>query len=263
MTAIMWFEAILTSFAMTGIIAIRYALTSGAFAYATRLLRPGLYRGLERQIGREIGWSLLSATIYGVPAGLVMWGWLSLGWTKISTDWSTLPLWWHPLSLLIYLFLHDSWFYWTHRAMHEPKLFRLMHKVHHDSRPPTAWAAMSFHPTEALSGAVLIPLLVFFIPINIVMLGLVLAIMTFCGVANHIGWEIWPKTWVQGGAGSWLITASHHHRHHKDYGCNYGLYFRVWDKICGTDKGISEFTDNRGGAVTGAILARGSTPGQT
>jgi lathosterol oxidase len=50
--------------------------------------------------------------------------------------------------------------------MHAPRLFRLMHAVHHASRPPTAWAAMSFHPYEALTGAIVIPLLVFVIPIT-------------------------------------------------------------------------------------------------
>ena len=59
-------------------------------------------------------------------------------------------------SLLVYLFLHDTWFYWTHRWMHRPKPFRIAHAVHHASRPPTAWAAMSFHPWEAVTGAVFI-----------------------------------------------------------------------------------------------------------
>src|SRR3546814_13097552 len=35
---------------------------------------------------REIGWSLASAAIYGVPAGIVAWGWQARGWTRIYTD---------------------------------------------------------------------------------------------------------------------------------------------------------------------------------
>ena len=45
-----------------------------------------------------------------------------------------------------------------------------------------------------------------------------------------------------GGFGSWLITATHHQRHHDLYACNYGLYFRVWDRLCGTDRGLGDFT---------------------
>ncbi|MBT2185996.1 sterol desaturase family protein [Sphingobium nicotianae] len=225
--------------AMTGIIALRYLLSSGGFALATRLTRPGLYKGLDRQIGAEIRWSLWSALIFGVPAGLVAWGWQNRGWTLIYTDLRDYPLWYLPVSVALYLFAHDTWFYWTHRAMHRPALFRVAHAVHHASRPPTAWAAMSFHPWEALTGAVVIPALVFVIPIHVAALGLVLTIMTVMGVTNHMGWEMFPRWLVHGRAGRWLITASHHQRHHDNYRCNYGLYFRFWDRICGTDKGLA------------------------
>lgn len=231
--------AALSALAMTAIVALRYLAASGAFAWATARVRPGLYEGLDRQIRAEVRWSLASAAIYGLPAGVVAWGWQERGWTRIYTDWSAYPLWWVPLSLLTYLFLHDTWFYWTHRWMHRPGPFRLAHAVHHASRPPTAWAAMSFHPIEALTGAVVIPALVFLVPIHAAMLGLVLAIMTLMGVTNHMGWELFPRRFVHSRVGNWVITASHHHLHHESYRCNYGLYFRFWDRLCGTDRGLS------------------------
>ena len=135
-----------------------------------------------------------------MPAGIVAWGWQERGWTRIYTDVAAYPLWWLPVSVLVYLLLHDTWFYWTHRLMHRPWWFRKMHAVHHASRPPTAWAAMSFHPLEALSGAVVIPLLVFVVPIHVAMLGVVLAIMTLMGVTNHMGWEMFPGAAGQGRA---------------------------------------------------------------
>ena len=227
--------------AMTAIVAVRYLATSGGFALATRIRQRGLYAGQRRQIAREIGWSLLSAAIYGAPAGVVAWGWQARGWTRLYTDPQAWPLWWMPLSVLVYLMAHDTWFYWTHRAMHAPKPFRAMHAVHHASRPPTAWAAMSFHPYEALTGAVVIPALLFVVPIHVAMLGVVLTIMTVMGVTNHMGWELFPQRIVHGRGGRWLITASHHQRHHRDYRCNYGLYFRFWDRLCRTDRGLGEF----------------------
>ncbi|MXO91492.1 sterol desaturase family protein [Pontixanthobacter aquaemixtae] len=230
----------ISALAMTAIVAVRYLIASGLFAWATSRVRPRLYAKLGSQISREIRWSLLSAAIYGVPAGVVAWGWQNQGWTLIYTDLDAYTLWYLPLSLVIYLFLHDTWFYWTHRWMHRPRLFRIAHAVHHNSRPPTAWAAMSFHPLEAITGAVVIPALVFIIPIHVAMLGLVLAIMTIMGVTNHMGWEMFPRALVHSKLGDWLITASHHQRHHEAYSCNYGLYFRFWDKICGTDRGISD-----------------------
>ena len=232
--------ALLSALAMTVIVAVRYLAASGGFAFATSRVRPGLYAGMGRQIRGEIGWSLASCVIYGLPAGIVAWGWQAHGWTRIYTNVSARPLWWLPLSLALYLLAHDTWFYWTHRWMHEPRLFRLAHAVHHASRPPTAWAAMSFHPIEALSGALVIPALVLVIPIHVAVLGAVLTIMTVMGVTNHMGWEMFPRWLVHSRAGNWLITASHHQRHHDRYTCNYGLYFRIWDRLCGTDRGLGE-----------------------
>ena len=231
---------LLSALAMTAIVALRYLAASGGFALATSRVRPGLYAGLAPQIRREVAWSLASAAIYGVPAGIVAWGWQERGWTRIYTGWSDYPLWYLPLAPLLYLLAHDAWFYWTHRLLHRPGPFRIAHAVHHASRPPTAWAAMSFHPIEAVTGAVVIPALVFLIPIHAAMLGLVLAIMTVMGVTNHMGWEMFPRFIVHSRLGHWLITASHHQRHHEQYQCNYGLYFRLWDHLCGTDRGLSQ-----------------------
>ena len=227
--------------AMTTIVAVRYLIASGIFAWLTRRAHPGLYTGQGRQIRAELRWSLLSAAIYGVPAGIAAWGWREHGWTRIYDDVHAMPLWYLPLSVLIYLAAHDSWFYWTHRLMHRPWWFRVAHAVHHDSRPPTAWAAMSFHPWEALSGAIVIPALVFVVPIHYAALGIVLTIMTVMGVTNHMGWEIFPERLVQGRFGRWIITATHHHEHHRSYRGNYGLYFRAWDRLCGTDLGLGRW----------------------
>jgi sterol desaturase/sphingolipid hydroxylase (fatty acid hydroxylase superfamily) len=237
---------LVSALAMTVIVGVRYLIVSGAFAWATRLREPGLYAGLEGQMRREILWSLASAAIYGVPAGVVAWGWQARGWTRIYTDIDAMPLWWWPVSVLAFLLAHDAWFYWTHRWMHAPRAFRIAHAVHHASRPPTAWAAMSFHPYEALTGAVVIPTLVFIIPIHVAALGLVLTVMTVMGVANHMGWEMFPRWMVEGRIGRWLITATHHQRHHRDYRCNYGLYFRLWDRLCGTDAGLGSFGTDAG-----------------
>ena len=230
---------LLSAAAMTVIVALRYLASSGVFALITQRRLPGYHAKLGPQIRAEIGWSLASAAIYGVPAGIVAWGWQESGWTQIYTSWDAMPLWYLPLAPLLYLLLHDAWFYWTHRLMHRPSWFKAMHAVHHASRPPTAWAAMSFHPWEAITGAVVIPALVFLVPIHVAMLGLVLLVMTIMGVTNHMGWEMFPRWLVHSRLGGWLITASHHQRHHEEYRCNYGLYFRFWDRLCGTDKGLS------------------------
>ncbi|MET0268986.1 MAG: sterol desaturase family protein [Sphingomonas sp.] len=251
---------LVSALVMTLIVGVRYLIVSAGFAWLTRARLPGHYAGLDPQIRREIGWSLLSAAIYGVPAGIVAWGWQAHGWTRVYTDAAAYPLWWLPASVLVYLAAHDTWFYWTHRWMHAPRIFKAAHAVHHASRPPTAWAAMSFHPLEAISGAVVIPTLVLVIPIHVAALGIVLAVMTLMGVTNHMGWELFPARMVHGVAGRWLITASHHQRHHVEYRCNYGLYFRVWDRLCGTDKGLGRFDAHHRRGLAGGRHAHGDEP---
>jgi sterol desaturase/sphingolipid hydroxylase (fatty acid hydroxylase superfamily) len=234
-----------SALAMTLIVGVRYLISSGLFAWISNRKHAGIHAGLEAQIKREIGWSLASAGIYGIPAGVVAWGWQNRGWSAIYSDVSDWPLWYVPLSVALFLAAHDTWFYWTHRLMHRPWWFKTAHAVHHASRPPTAWAAMSFHPWEALTGAIVIPALVFLIPIHIGALGLVLLIMTLMGISNHMGWEMFPDRMVNGPLGSLLITATHHQRHHDDYRGNYGLYFRFWDRLCGTDLGLGTFRHSR------------------
>ncbi|WP_090199485.1 sterol desaturase family protein [Erythrobacter sp. HL-111] len=245
------------SFATSVMVALRYFLAAGLFSWLTERVRPGLYAAQGAQIRREIGWSLTAAAIYGAPAGLMLGSWRHLGWTRIYTDFTALPLWYLPLSAFVYLFAQDTWFYWTHRAMHEPRLFRIAHAVHHKSRPPTAWTAMSFHWAESLTGAILIPLLVFVVPIHVAMLALVLGIATVMGVTNHMGWEIFPRRLVHSALGHWVITASHHENHHEDYRCNFGLYFRFWDHLCGTDRGFSR---RIAGARAPVEVARARSP---
>jgi len=235
-----WLAFLIVGAAMSLMVALRYFMSSGMFAWITSCTRPGLYANQHRQIASEIRYSLVAAVIYGVPAGAVFWLWRHHNFALIYSDWTAYPAWYLPLSVLVYLFVQDTWFYWTHRAMHHwPSLFRLAHKVHHDSKPPTAWTAMSFHPIESVSGAIVIPILVFFVPIHLAMLGVVLTIATVMGVVNHMGWEIFPRRLVHSQFGAGVITASHHERHHEDYRCNFGLYFRFWDKVCGTDHGLS------------------------
>ena len=230
----------IASVAVGLIVALRYLVSSGLFAWVTGKVHPGLYADRRAQIAREIRWSLVAAAIYGAPFGVIYWGWQHQGWTLIYSEWTAYPLWYAPISIAVYLFAQDSWFYWTHRSMHQPKLFRAMHAVHHDSRPPTAWTAMSFHPLESISGAVLIPVMVFVVPIHLGSLAVVLTVATIMGVTNHMGWEMFPRWLVHSRLGKWVITASHHERHHEEYQCNFGLYFRFWDRVCETDKGLSQ-----------------------
>jgi len=237
-----------TFVALSAIIAVRYALISGLFYWLLWGRPPEKVRAIKLMHGRpkpgavrrEIGWSLASSLIYAAPAAVVFELW-RLGGTAVYIDIDQYPLWYLPVSILVYLFLHDTYFYWTHRLMHLRPLFTVMHKVHHESRPPTPWAAFSFHPYESVLGAIFLPLLALVVPIHVGAILLILTVMTLAAVFNHSGWEVFPKWWLKRWPGRHLITAAHHDLHHKPPRTNYALYFRFWDKLMGTDVMESEY----------------------
>ena len=236
-------ELLLTTIALTAIIAARYLLFSG-LAYwlswqrggeklaARRLNRD---RPMRRVVLQEIRLSLLSSAVYAAPAALVLVLWLH-GGTKIYQDWSAYggtP--YLLLSAFLYLLVQDSYYYWAHRLMHAPRLFKWMHAGHHRSRQPTPFASFAFDPAEAVVTAWLLPAMTFFIPVHIGVVVALLALMTVTAVMNHSGWEMLPQSVVYGAIGRQLISATHHSLHHTRFDANYGLYFRLWDRIMGTD----------------------------
>jgi lathosterol oxidase len=222
---------------------LRYALIAGFFYWAL-WVRPGnllharpltSIRPPLRLVRHEIFWSAVSTLVYAFAGALMIAIWRA-GYTQIYTAVSEHGWLYLLASLPVYLFLHDAWFYWTHRAMHNRYLFPVMHKVHHESRQPTPWAGFSFHPTEAIVGAVFIPVLICFLPIHIGVLIFLLVLMSVVGVTNHAGYEILPAGWLRGRLGEHWVSATHHNLHHQNYRSNFALYFRFWDRLMDTDE---------------------------
>lgn len=238
-----WPTLLLTAPALFVIITLRYFAIAGFFYWAL-WKRPGnLLRARKltdvtppaRLIRSEMRWSVIASAIYAVPGALVIGAYQS-GGTAIYTDVAEYGWAWLVLSVPLYLFIHDTYFYWTHRLMHLPSVFPVVHKVHHESRQPTPWAGFSFHPTESIIGALILPVLVFVIPIHLGAILTILVLMTVVSVTNHSGFELLPDSWLRGFAGRHWISAAHHNLHHQTYRCNYALYFRFWDRVMGTDR---------------------------
>jgi lathosterol oxidase len=236
-------ELIITTVALTAIIAARYLVASGLAFWLLwqrggeklRARRLNRDRPMRRMILQEIRLSLLSSAIYAAPAAFALVVWLR-GGTLIYGDWHAhggVP--YMLLSALLYLVVQDSYYYWAHRLMHHPRLFPWMHAGHHRSRQPTPFASFAFDPAEALVTAWLLPAMVFVVPIHIGVVLALLLLMTVTAVLNHSGWEVLPATVVDGPIGGQLISATHHSLHHIRFNANYGLYFRFWDKLMGTD----------------------------
>ncbi|RYY40970.1 MAG: sterol desaturase family protein [Chitinophagaceae bacterium] len=215
----------------------RYVLIAGMFHLFFYRWKPARWQGRkinERahkpgQYRREVTWSTITALLFAFAGSGLALLWQK-GYTKVYLDVHDYPLWWLPLSLIIALALHETYYYWLHRWMHQPRVFRLLHKVHHDSNITSPWTAFSFHPLEGVLQALFLPLLLLLLPMHLYVVLLQLTIMTFSSVINHLDIEVYPKGWLGRFFGRWLIGATHHSLHHKQFRYNYGLYFTFWDK---------------------------------
>jgi len=231
---------LITTVWLSLIIAARYLIVAGAVWWVQWARPRALGRQLNRirpsarQVRHEIAHSLIATPIYALPAAIAFEAW-ERGGTRLYVDPTAHPLWWLPVSFVLLLVIQDTHYYWTHRLIHHPRLFGWAHAAHHRSRDPSPFASFAFDPAEAAMTAWLLPLLAFFIPLNIWVLALLLTLMTATAVMNHCGWEMWPDRWVRRGLGAHLITATHHSRHHTHMRTNYGLYFRLWDRLMKTD----------------------------
>jgi len=186
------------------------------------------------QFRREIGWSLLTSFIFAVAGSLMVVLW-QMGYTHLYSTFSWQDLWYMPLSLVCAMLLHETYYYWLHRLMHHPRLYKYVHKVHHNSLITSPWTAFSFHPTEGVLEAIALPLIVCVLPLHYGIIVFLLTFMTISSVVNHLDIEIYPAGFAQHWFGKWWIGATHHALHHKEFRYNYGLYFTFWDSLMGTE----------------------------
>jgi lathosterol oxidase len=221
---------------------LRYLLAASALAallalgsrawLALRSVR--IRRVAAGQVRREVGWSLLTVLVFSLVGTSTLVGW-HLGWSRIYTAADVHGWPWLVASLPVLIILHDTWFYWTHRLMHRPGVFRWSHRIHHQSMAPTPWAAYAFAPAEAFVQALFLPVVLLVLPMHQAVLFAWMLWMVARNVMGHAGTELLPARWLAGWWGRWMTTTLHHEMHHAHGHGNYGLYFTWWDQLCATE----------------------------
>ncbi len=211
-----------------------YVLVYGVLAARLASRRLQTARADLRQIAREVGWSLMSAVIFGTTSMLLVIGPGELGWNRMYFD---IGAWGWPYALCTLALMtvaHDAYFYWTHRLMHHPVVLRWVHRTHHLS-PPTPWTAYAFHPGEAVVQVAFAPLFAALVPLHPLILLLWSVHMVVRNVLGHAGFELMPAGFARSPWLGWLTTATHHDLHHETFRWNYGFYFTWWDRLMGTE----------------------------
>ena len=151
---------------------------------------------------------------------------------KMAESWGAVWFW---ASLAVTIVVHDAYFYWTHRLMHDPRLFRHVHLRHHRSNNPSPFTAYSFDLAEAGLMVAFFVIWPMIFPIPWVANALFGLYQIVRNTLLHCGYELMParangRPWLD-----FLTTTTHHDLHHGQAGYNYGAWFTWWDRWMGTE----------------------------
>jgi lathosterol oxidase len=191
---------------------------------------------------REIAYSMQMIAVTAVIGYLILFSPFT-PYTKIYKNVNDYPIWWLFASVILSLIIHDTYFYWMHRLLHHPKIFRYVHLVHHQSTNPSPFTSYAFNFIETITENAVIILIVMFLPMHQIAIILFVLIGFIINVYGHLGYEISPK-WLRNSFVFEIVNTSvHHNLHHSKFKGNYGLYFRIWDRILKTENSdyVKEF----------------------
>ena len=219
----------------------RYFVIAGVFFFIFYIFRKNYYSHLKIQervpdkkmIYSEIFFSFFTMLIF-VAIDYIIIYLKNHNYLMIYDDISEYGILYLILSTVFLIVVHDFYFYLTHRMLHHKKLF-FIHRRHHLSTNPTPWAAFSFGPIEAVIQIIWIPIVAFFVPLHFYALLVWSFFMMIMNVIGHLGYEIFPKNFLNSFIGKILLSSTYHNLHHSKSKSNFGLYFTFWDRILGTE----------------------------
>ena len=175
-------------------------------------------------------WTLASGVpIWTCYEVLLLWAYANGHATMVNP--SENPLGFIALFFLVPL-VHEVGFYFAHRSLHWPPLYRIAHQLHHRNTNPGPWSGLSMHPIEHV--IYFSSVLIFFIvpahPIHMINLASRLGVAPAQG---HTGFD----RLVVGENASMDASYYAHYLHHKYFEVNYA------DGMVPLDKWFGSFHD--------------------
>lgn len=197
----------------------------------------------NNQLYDNIFWTLASGvTLWTIYEAGMLW---AISNSYIPTIlWSDNPIW-----FVVIIFLTPLWisfhFYWIHRFLHWPPMYKIAHALHHRNTNVGPWSGLSMHPVETVLffSSVLIHLIIAAHPIHIFFH---LMHQALTAATSHTGFEgliVKDKSRLD-------LGRFHHQMHHRYFECNYGNLEVPWDKVFGsfhdgTNESHEEFKERR------------------
>lgn len=182
---------------------------------------------------REFSNSIVTSVLFAIIFGALIFFAEDLA-SRVYHDPFEYGVAWLLLAPLALVLIHNTYFYWLHRILHLPRVYRWAHRAHHQSVNPSPLAAFSFHPLEAfLEIAWIIPL-VLLVPLHPLSLLAFSTVALVQNVMGHLGVELLPESWRRHRVLRYLNRSTWHNSHHRVGRGNYGYYFTFWDRCMGT-----------------------------
>lgn len=212
--AILVFDAVLLT-------ALTWALRSPRFAHA-RIQPPGqnrmspLRRMINTNLNNFMALSIFVLFLYHLGDRVLVPGWP--GVTRLLGE--TLGV------LLIY----DFGYYVYHRALHHPRLMRLVHGVHHHVRFPSAAESNYLHPAEQIGAlSLLLGVMVLLGPISAASFLTIFFIYSTANIIVHSN-----LVFRHPALRLFNFWSERHDIHHRQVKHNYASIFPFWDQAFGT-----------------------------
>jgi len=159
---------------------------------------------------------------------------------KIPHTYETMPPWYDiTLRVIACAIIEDTWHYWSHRALHDKRIYKYIHKVHHHHQAPFGMVAEYAHPLETLILGTGFFIGLALLTNHFVLLWAWVVIRLFETIDVHTGYDIGYLNlfhFIPFYAGSRF-----HDFHHYNFHGNYASTFTFWDKLMGTDRQYKEF----------------------
>jgi len=181
----------------------------------------------KNQTYDNIFWTIASGvTLWTSYEVLMLWA-MANGYAPILT-FAQHPIWFIALFFIIPIW-ESFYFYWIHRFLHMPAMYKDIHSLHHRNTNVGPWSGLSMHPVEHVLflGSVLIHFIVAASPVHIIYHLQYYALSSATTHSGFSGLFIKDKKLLD-------LGTYHHQLHHRYFECNYGSLEIPLDKWFGT-----------------------------
>ena len=155
------------------------------------LRKSGRTFTFNNQVRDNMFWSLRSGVLFWTLYEVLMFWSMANGYAPVLA-WDASPVWFIAAFALTPLWISFH-FYWIHRWLHWPPLYRIAHALHHRNTNVGPWSGLSMHPIECALFFSSV-LLHFIVPVHPLHILFHLQHQGLTSATSHTGFEGCPIT---------------------------------------------------------------------